>query len=193
MPKWNKQTPPPSRDPIITHSRASESTSGEKVVQFLDTVPITPGQEQDTPSDRYILVLPILGPIIVEQLLKGNSHNVAEFIRKFTEDHPTQDLPQINNQDSPSPSDQNNERCHELFNELSTPGLDLGSLFPESETPQHNIQAGGPPPSPPSSSSSSDELLDSEYSDFSGESIPMADERHNMPWLDGDSVSVLGD
>ena len=139
MPKQNNHTPPLARDPIITHSRTTASTSGEQVVQVLDTVLLTLGKEQATPSDRYILVSLILGPIKVKQLLKGNSHNVAEFRRKFIEYHPTQDFPQISNQDSPSLGDQNTEICRDLFSDPSTLGLDLGSLFSELTTPRHNI------------------------------------------------------
>ena len=135
MPKQNNHTPPPPRDPIITRSHASVSTSWEQVFKVLDTVLVTPGQEQATPLERYILVSPILGHIIVEQMLKGNSLNVAEFRRKFAEDHPTLNLPQISNQDSPSLGDQNTEIHHELFSEPSTHGLYLGSLFSESTTP----------------------------------------------------------
>ena len=106
MPKQNIHTPPPTRDPIITCCHANASTLGEQVAQVLDTVLVTPRQEHATPSDIYVLVLPILGPITVEQLLKGNSHNVSEFRRKFAEYHPTHDLPQLNNQDIPSLGDQ---------------------------------------------------------------------------------------
>ena len=129
MPKQNTHTPPPARDLIITYSHASASTSREQVAQVLDTIPVTPGQEQATPSDRYILVSPILGPIIVDQLLKSNFHNIAKLRRKFTEDNPTQDLPRIYNQDTPIPTDQNTKIRRDLFSEPSTPGLDLGSLF----------------------------------------------------------------
>ena len=97
MPKQNTHTPPPVRDLIITHIHAHAFTSGEQITQGSDIVPVTLGQEQTTQSDRYILVSPILGPIIVEQLLKGNSHNVAEIQRQFSEEHPTWDSPQNNN------------------------------------------------------------------------------------------------
>ena len=46
---------------------------------------------------------------------------------------------------------------------------------------------------PPSSSSSLDEFSNPESSTSSEESISMADERANRPWLDGDDVSILGD
>ena len=62
MPKRNNHTPPTTKDLIITRSRASASTSGEQVVQVSDTVPVTPGQERATLSNRYILVSPIIGP-----------------------------------------------------------------------------------------------------------------------------------
>ena len=52
---------------------------------------------------------------------------------------------------------------------------------------------GGPPLSPPSSSSSSYESPNSKSSSSSEEYIPMVDEQRNRPWLDGDSMSVLGD
>ena len=93
MPKKNTHTPPPTRDPTITRSPSSASTLGEQIAHISDTVLVTPGQEKATMSDRYILVSPIPGPIIVEQLLNGNSHNITEFRRKFTKDHPTQDFP----------------------------------------------------------------------------------------------------
>ena len=83
MPKRNNHTPPPARDPIITCSHASVSTSGEQVSHVLDIVPVTPRQERATLSEIYILVSPILGPIIVDQFLKSYSHNVVEFRRKF--------------------------------------------------------------------------------------------------------------
>ena len=139
MPKKNTHTPPSTRDPIITHSHAHASTLGEQIAQASDAVLATPGQEQTTPSDRYVLVSPILGPIIVKQLLKGSSHNVDEIQNKFVEEHPTQDPPQNDNQDSLSPGDQNAERRHDLFSKPSTLGFDLGSLFQDSATPQHSI------------------------------------------------------
>ena len=129
MPKKNTPTPPPARDLIITRGHAHASTSGEQITQGSDIVPVTPGQEQTTQSDIYVLVSPILGPITVEQLLKGNSHNVAEIQRQFTEEHPIQDPPQNDNQYSLSPGDQNAEIRRDLFGEPSTPGFDLGSLF----------------------------------------------------------------
>ena len=79
MPKRNTQTPPPTRDIIITRSHAHTSTLGEQITQGLDVVPTTPGQEQTTPSDRYVLVSPILGPITFEQLLKGNPIMLLRF------------------------------------------------------------------------------------------------------------------
>ena len=156
MAKWNTHTPPPSRDPIITHSHAHASTSGEQITQGSYIVLVTPRQEQTTQSDIYILVSPILGPIPVEQLLKGNFHNVVKIRRWFAEEQPTQDPPQNDNQYSLSPGDQNTERRHKIFSEPSTPGFDLGSLYPDSATPWHSIRVGGTPPSPPSSSSSSE-------------------------------------
>ena len=45
MPKQNTQTCPPTRDPIITHSHAHTSTSGEQIAQGSETVPTTPRQE----------------------------------------------------------------------------------------------------------------------------------------------------
>ena len=48
MPKQNNYTPPPARDPIISHIHVSMSTSREQVAQVSDNVPVTPGQEQDT-------------------------------------------------------------------------------------------------------------------------------------------------
>ena len=65
------------------------STSGEQVAQGSDVIPTTPAQEQSTAGRRYVLVSPTLGPIIVEQLLKGNYDNVAEIIRWFNEEHLT--------------------------------------------------------------------------------------------------------
>ena len=109
MPKLNNHTPPPARYLIITRSRIGVSTLGEQVAQVSNTIPVTLGQEQDTPSDKYVLISLIPWPIIIEQLLKGNSHNVVKFRRKFIEYHPTQDLPQLSNQDNPSPGDQTNE------------------------------------------------------------------------------------
>ena len=85
--------------------------------------------------DRHILISPILGPITVEQLLKGNSHNFAEIQRQFVEGNPTQDPPQNDNQDSLSLGDQNAKRRREIFSEPSTPSFDLGSLFQDSATP----------------------------------------------------------
>ena len=81
MPKQNTHTPPPARVSIITRSHAHASTSEEQITQGSYIVPITLGQEQTTRSDRYILVSPILGPITIEQLLKGNSRKVAEIRR----------------------------------------------------------------------------------------------------------------
>ena len=81
MPKRNTHTPPPARDPIITRSHTHASTSGKQITQGSDIVPVTPGQEQTTQSDIYVLVSPILGRITVEKLLKGNFHNVAEIGR----------------------------------------------------------------------------------------------------------------
>ena len=81
MPKRNTQTPPPARDLIITHSHAHAYTSGEQLAKGSDAVPTAPRQEHTTPLDRYILVSPILGPITIEQLLKGNSRKVAEIRR----------------------------------------------------------------------------------------------------------------
>ena len=69
---------------MITCSHFHTSTSGEQIVQGSDTVPATPGQEQSTPTNTYLLVSPTLGPIKVEQLLKGNSDNVAEIIESST-------------------------------------------------------------------------------------------------------------
>ena len=129
MPKRNTHTPPSVRDLIITCSHAHASTSEEQIKQGSDTVPVSPRKEQTTQSNRDVLISPILGPITVEQLLKGNSHNVVDIRRRFIEEHPTEDPPQNNNQDSLSPGDQNAERCHNLFSEPSTPGLYLGSLF----------------------------------------------------------------
>ena len=48
MPKKNTHTPPPARDPIITHSHTHASTLGEQITQGSDIVPITPGQEHIT-------------------------------------------------------------------------------------------------------------------------------------------------
>ena len=78
MPKQNTHTPPPARDLIITRSHAHASKSGEQITQGTDIVLVTPGQEQTIQLDQYVLVSPILGPITVKQLLKGNSHNVVE-------------------------------------------------------------------------------------------------------------------
>ena len=141
MPKQNIHTPPPTRDPIITCCHANASTLGEQVAQVLDNVLVTSVQEQATPSDRYVLISQILGPITVEQLLKGNSHNVSKIRIRFTKEHPTQYPTQNDNQDSLSPSDQNAERRRDIFNEPSTPGIDLGSMFQDSATPWHSIQA----------------------------------------------------
>ena len=49
MPKQNTQTPPPTRDPIITRSHAHTSTSGEQIAQGSDAVLATPGQEHTNP------------------------------------------------------------------------------------------------------------------------------------------------
>ena len=66
---------------------------GEKITQGLHVVPSTPGQERSTPENRYVLVSPTLGPIIVEQLLKGNSDNVADIRRKYDEERLTHNIP----------------------------------------------------------------------------------------------------
>ena len=89
MPKLNNHTPPPARYLIITRSRTSVSTLGEQVAQVSITVPVTLGQEHDTPSDKYVLIFTILRPIIVEQLFKGNPRNVTNIRRQFIEEHPT--------------------------------------------------------------------------------------------------------
>ena len=135
MPKRNTQTPPLTRDPIITLSRAQNSTSGEQIAQGSDTIPATPTQEQSTPVNRYVLLSLTLGPITVEQILKGNSDKAVEIRRKFNEERLTQNLPQTNNQSNPSSGDLNIETHHDVFSEPSTPGLDLDSLFQESATP----------------------------------------------------------
>ena len=81
MPKQTTKTPPPARDPIETHSCTHTSASGEQTAHCLDVIPGTPFNEQRIPSNRYILASPILGPIMVEQILKGNFDNIAEIQR----------------------------------------------------------------------------------------------------------------
>ena len=85
MPKQIAKTPPPARDLIITCSHTNASTSGEQIAQGLDVISATPIIEHRTPTDRYVLVSPTLGPIIVEQLLKHNSGNGANIQRRFVE------------------------------------------------------------------------------------------------------------
>ena len=114
---------------IITRSHSSASTSAEQVAKGSDVVPSTPAQGQSAPGSRYVLVSPTLGPITVEQLLKGNSDNVAKIRRKYDEERLTCNLPQSNNQINLNLGDSNAERNWPLSSELSTLGLALDSVF----------------------------------------------------------------
>ena len=87
MPKQTTKTPPPARDPIETRSRTHMSTSGEQTTHCSNSILGTPFNEQRIPSNIYILASPILGPITVEQILKGNFDNIAKIRRRFDEGH----------------------------------------------------------------------------------------------------------
>ena len=101
----------------------------------IDAIPATPAQEWITQRNRCVLVSPTLGPIKVEQLLKGNSDNIARIRRKYDEERLTQNLPQRNNQNNLNLGDPNDEINQPLPSEPSTLGLDLDSFFQESSTP----------------------------------------------------------
>ena len=84
MPKQTTKTTPPTRDLIITHSRTNTSTLGEQIAQGSDVILATPIIEQRTPTYRYILISPTLGPITIEQLLKHNSDNGVDIRTWFS-------------------------------------------------------------------------------------------------------------
>ena len=96
MPKQDTEKPPPARDPIFTYSRTQTSMSGEKTMQGSNAIPATHANEQRTPKSRYILVSPTLGPITVEQLLKGNSNNISQIQQRFAKGCLQTNNPQTN-------------------------------------------------------------------------------------------------
>ena len=78
MPKNNTEKHPLVRDPISTRSHTQESMSGERTVQSSNAIPATPMNEQRAPKNRYVIISPTLGPVTLEQLLKGNSDSITQ-------------------------------------------------------------------------------------------------------------------